>query len=399
MRKYTSLLILFVAFLTICCENRLPSDIELYYPDEDWAVINEELDLPPIPFIYLDGRSNSIIGRNSPHTFERKATIGRVLFYDKSLSADGTISCASCHKQELAFSDDVAFSKGVHDNLTDRNSYPIGSFRSLAAEYYESTSSPRPGLFWDERAGNVAAQMTETLANPNEMGIELDELESIVKSKAYYQSLFKLAGTPEVDFEITSANILESLQDFMRTIDSKESKFDKNVSEDARFMESEDRRNFTLSEQRGKLLFSNSCNKCHLVTSVRTEEGRFLTQREMTNNGLDKVYKDQGKGSRPEFISDSEYQGVFKVPDLRNIALTGPYMHDGRFATLDDVIDHYSHGVKDHKNLGDFLKDDNGEAMQLNFTDRNKKDLINFLHTLTDPDLVTAEKWSDPFRR
>lgn len=398
MRTNTILLILLVAFLTIGCENRLPSDIELYYPDEDWAIISEELDLPPIPYIYLNGRSSSIAGNNSPHTFERKATIGRVLFYDKSLSADGTISCASCHHQELAFSDDVDFSMGVHGNLTTRNSYPIGSFRSLAAEYYEDTSAPRPGLFWDERAGTVAAQMTETLANPNEMGMELDELESIVKSKPYYQSLFKLASTPEVDFEITSGNILESLQDFMRTIDSKESRFDKNVSENRNFMTSPDRLDFTLSEQRGKLLFSNHCNQCHLVTSATTADGQFLFRREMTNNGLDKIYKDQGKGSIAGF-EDAEYQGVFKVPDLRNIALTGPYMHDGRFATLDDVIDHYSHGVKDHKNLGSFLKDDSGEAMQLNFTDRNKKDLINFLNTLTDPELITAEKWSDPFRQ
>lgn len=399
MRKDTILLILFFAILTIGCENTLPSEIELYYPEEDWAIISEELDLPYIPYVYLNSSNRNTVGRGRPHTFERKATIGRVLFYDKSLSADGTISCASCHKQELAFSDNVSFSKGVHGNLTTRNSYPIGSFRSLAAEYYGDDNSTRPGLFWDERANTVEAQMKETLANPNEMGVDLDELEEKVQSKAYYQSLFKLASTPEANFEISSDHILDCLQDFMRTIDSKGSRFDKNVTENSQFMISEDALNFTSSEQRGKLLFSNHCNQCHLVTSARTADGKFLFRREMTNNGLDKTYKDQGKGSREKYIANAKFQGVFKVPDLRNIALTNPYMHDGRFATLYDVIEHYSEGVKDHENLSDLLKDESGEAIKFNFNAKDKYDLVNFLNTLTDPELITAEKWSDPFRR
>lgn len=394
MKKHTNYLILLVISVIIFgCNESFPPDEELFYPDDDWAIISKDLALPEYPYIY----SSSIQPSGSPFLFDRKATIGRVLFYDKSISADGTISCASCHKQELAFSDDLSFSKGVHGNLTTRNSYALGSFNSLNSEYYgELSSTP---LFWDNRAKDVATQLRETLANPSEMGMELDDLVAVVESKPYYQSLFALAGTPEKDYKITSDNILDCFQSFVRTINSNGSKFDQTKGEVSRFIYSSEAHGFTPSEQNGKLLFSSNCNYCHRVEMAVTDDGKFLFRREMANNGLDKEYADKGAGARSEYLSEDEYDGMFKVPDLRNVALTGPYMHDGRFSTLDEVIDHYSEGINDHKNLSFPLKDELGDVKKLNFTAKEKTDLLNFLNTLTDPNIIVEDKWSDPFKK
>lgn len=364
--------------------------------EQHWAVISESLDLPANPDDYRNNIFTSI-------DFDYRATIGRVLFYDKSLSADRTISCASCHKQELAFSDDVDFSKGVHGNLTARNSYAIGSFRSLADEYY-SDQETVPGLFWDNRAVDVKAQMIETLANPNEMGMELNELVAAVESQPYYQSLFTMNPSLFGTNAITSDNILECLQSFMSSINSNGSKFDLAEDKNSLFLMMERPLTFTPSENRGKLLFNKHCNHCHLISPFRVDTETNTTTvrlfaREMANNGLNKVYKDKGAGQRLEYVDNPEFDGLFKIPDLRNVALTAPYMHDGRFKTLRDVVDHYSEGIDDHPNLHSQLKDAAGDPKKLNFTDEEKEDLINFFHTLTDHNLITDKKWSNPFKK
>lgn len=396
MSKYTILLTLFLATLILgCADNSQP-----WLADEHevaaWEIVKESLDLPANPYDYSTGNFNSL-------SFNRQATIGRVLFYDKSLSADGTISCASCHKQELAFSDDVDFSKGVHGNLTTRNSFAIGSFRSLADEYY-SEQETVPGLFWDNRAVDVKAQMIETLANPSEMGMELNELVAAVESKPYYQSLFTMHSSLFGSNAINSDNILDCLQSFMSSIHSNGSKFDLVEDKNSLFLRMEKPFSFTPSENNGKLLFNEHCNHCHLISPFRVDTFTNVTTfrlyvREMANNGLDKVYKDKGAGQRVEYIDNSEYDGLFKIPDLRNVTLTAPYMHDGRFKTLRDVLDHYSEGIEDHPNLHAQLKDAAGNPKKLNFTEEEKNDLINFFHTLTDHNLISDKKWGDPFKR
>lgn len=395
LRKHTILFILFLATLILGCADNFQASVVDDDKIQAWEIIRKSLDLPSNPDDYSVGNFNS-------QNFNRKATIGRVLFYDKRLSADATISCASCHKQELAFSDDVDFSKGVHGNLTARNSFAIGSFRSLADEYY-SEQETVPGLFWDNRAADVKSQMIETLANPNEMGMELDQLVSAVESQPYYQSLFKMYGSLFGSDAINSENILDCLQSFMSSINSNGSKFDLAEDKNSLFLTMDKPFTFTPTENRGKLLFNEHCNHCHLVSPFRVDAITKITTfrlfvREMANNGLNKVYKDKGAGQRLEYVDNPEFDALFKIPDLRNVALTAPYMHDGRFKTLRDVIDHYSEGIADHQNLHAQLKDTAGNPKRFNFTDQEKEDLINFFSTLTDPDLITDKKWSDPFK-
>jgi len=396
MRLYTNVLIFFLAIVLLgCYDDSFDPKGDFVNPVVEFEVIREYLDLEIRPYDYASSSS----ARARIPNFNFRATIGRVLFYDESLSVDGSVSCASCHKQDLAFADDVKFSEGVHGNLTTRNSFALGSFRSLADEYYSQQETTTPSLFWDHRASSVRAQMIETLANPNEMGMELEDLVSAVQSKPYYQSLFAIHQN-----DINSDNILAFLQDFLSSINSEGSKFAMVEKRNSIFMTTDEPYSFTSSEHNGKLLFNKHCNNCHLISPLKQDPitGQITIRaftRDMANNGLGKTYKDKGAGSRPEFAGNAEYNGLFKIPDLRNIAVTRPYMHDGRFNTLHDVVDHYSAGIINHRNLHELLKDDSGNPKKFKFTDQEKEDLISFLHTLTDPDMLNDEKWSDPFKR
>ena len=329
---------------------------------------------------------------------DRIATIGRVLFYDTDLSSDGSVSCASCHQQALAFSDDVDFSEGVHGNLTSRNSIALASFESFDVEYGGGdVRSFSPGLFWYERARNVKSQMTETIANPNEMGMALESIPNIIRSKPYYQELFSntdFGGDPEKDkFRLT--NILTAIETFVRSIRSNHSRFDEEVNKDHNLLFITDWDGFSESENRGKDLFFNHCSSCHSLTNQRSSLFNRNFGLTMANNGLDMEYEDKGLG---ELSGEARDLGVFKIPNLRNVALTGPYMHDGRFDSLEEVMEFYSTGIQNHKNLHRNLRNDVLGPRKFNFSEMDKKDLIAFLNTLTDDILLTDPKWSDPFK-
>jgi cytochrome c peroxidase len=183
----------------------------------------------------------------------------------------------------------------------------------------------------------------------------------------------------------TEDNILDALTEFVNSFSSRESPFDAAVAAGGNPYN-----NLPLlseSENNGRELFNVSCGNCHDVN----HNAIIMTA---ANNGLDFVYEDKGMG---ENTSDSSYDGVFKVPSLRNVELTGPYMHDGRFETLEEVIDHYSEGIQSHKNLSQFLRN-GSQPIKFNFTDSQKQSLVDYLHTLTDNDFVTAVKYSDPFK-
>lgn len=365
-----------------------------YYKEEDYAILSEYLDLPPSLDNY--GVSSPFFGEENG---ELLATIGRVLFYDKHLSADGTISCASCHHQELAFSDNVSFSNGVHGNLTTRNSLALGSLASFDEEYGESGEGT-PGLFWDERAPDVVSQILMTITDPNEMGADFDQLGKISEEKPYYQTLFKLLVPSDKNVnesEDDLAKIFFGLEAFVRSIASKSSKFDKAKERNIdQWGEPEygDWEGLTSSENEGKELFINHCESCHNKIFDTHLENRVFVG--LKNNGLDKIYQDKGAGS----IRDIRHQnGKFKVPGLRNIVLTGPYMHDGRFENLSEVIDHYNEGIQDHENLDEELKDAEGNPIKLDLSNRDKSNLIAFLESLTDQEMLEDKKWSDPFNR
>lgn len=306
---------------------------------------------------------------------DAKAKLGRVLFYDKKLSLNSTVSCGSCHNQGLGFSDGKAFSTGFEGKTTSRSSMAICN-----------PALSRAGMFWDEREASVTDLALRPVVNHIEMGMEdLKLLQIKLAGVDYYPDLFKQAYG---DTKISSDRIAESMAAFLRSMVSWDSKYDQGVK--ANFA------NFTKEEKRGMEIFmgknatnsnqnfqAGECSGCHAAPNFdRTWGGG-------ANIGLDKVSKDKGLGN-----------GMFKVPTLRNVELTAPYMHDGRFKTLEEVVDHYNEKVIDNPSLDWNLKDQNGNgAKKLNLIDADKKALVAFLKTLTDKKFVNDSKFSDPFAK
>ncbi len=310
------------------------------------------------------------------------ATLGRVLFYDKKLSLNSTVACGSCHHQEKAFADGLKVSTGFEGRVTERNSMGI------------TNPILQNNLFWDSRSKTLHDLSLQPVQNHIEMGMEnLDRLVEKLDNTDYYRPLFKKAFGSE---EITPKNISSAMSQFVASITSNRAKFDQGQSKNFS--------NFTDLEKLGKDIFHSDraqCSSCHGGNNFSALDGPFDAYggggtfgtnnndlRGATNIGLDLVYKDNGLGN-----------GKFKIPGLRNVALTGPYMHDGRFNTLEEVINHYSNGVKPHKHLDVKFTDGKGNVKHINFTTIEKKALIAFLNTLTDTEMTTNPKWSNPFKK
>lgn len=329
---------------------------------------------PVLPARFLQ---QPIVGQdNTPATnlvTNAGATLGRVLFYDKRLSQNGTVSCSSCHQQAHGFSDPNRFSTGFHGGLTGRNSMGLAN-----ARWYQ-----RRAMFWDERAATLEIQVLQPIQNAVEMGLTLTDLETKVGAEPYYGTLFTSAfGTPQV----TSDRISRALAQFVRSIISTQTKFDTGAVSNFT--------NFTAQEEQGRQLFNGTagCAACHGTDNFVPGGGIF-------NNGLENPYVDKGVGAVTGRTQD---EGLFKVPSLRNIALTAPYMHDGRFATLDQVIAHYNTGVVNHPNLSPQLRNppggpNGGQPRRLGLTPGQAAALVAFLKTLSDTSLPTDPKLSDPF--
>jgi cytochrome c peroxidase len=319
------------------------------------------------------------------------ATLGRVLFYDTRLSGNNTVSCGSCHLQAHAFADPNRFSKGFNGGLTVRHAMNLVNLR-----YH-----PRARFFWDERGGNLEAMVLLPVENPREMGMDLAKLPGILAAEPRYAALFRQAfGDPE----ITNESIARALAQFLRSMVSYQSRYD-----DGRLQtrsSQNDFPNYTLEENRGKALFLRKCALCHLPAGVpfevrlrsatrrkrsRTDQdAHFVMVGQPINTGLDEdtTRTDGGVGAitlKPQDV------GRFKSPSLRNVEVTGPYMHDGRFPTLDAVIDHYSSGGKNDPNK-------NVQMQPLHFTSSEKAALIAFLKTLTDSKFLSDPRFSDPFK-
>jgi cytochrome c peroxidase len=220
------------------------------------------------------------------------------------------------------------------------------------------------------------------MQSKTEMGQELTKLVEILAKDDKYPELFRKAFGSE---EITAKRAARALAQFLRSMVSYQSKYDEGLAKALTVRE--DFANFTSQENRGKRLFLNSCANCHLPGG---QSAHFFMDRPR-NNGLDADIKnsDGGVGDRTLQTSDV---GLFKSPSLRNVELTGPYMHDGRFATLDDVIDHYSRNVKNHPNV------DGRVRRRLDLSNADKAALVAFLKTLTDQIFIADAKFSDPFQ-
>lgn len=362
-------------------------DTDNIFSEDELAALNTVLDFPNGFEHEYDFKSPQHVGGRNFEIDNAEATLGRVLFYDKELSMDRSVSCASCHLQEKGFADQLAFSEGVNDNHTDRNSIAIGVFVSIQNHYGGGSSTNR--LFWDGRAEDFKEQMVETFQNTNEMGISMDEMVDRVAAKDYYQILFeKVYHNPY----ISENRILKALETFMSSISAANTRFDHALDvmpNDTEF--THDFTNLTVSENLGKELFFYNCKNCHGGTIT----SGLSSNVSMANNGLAEIYDDLGSGGVTSLTEDN---GVFKIPSLRNIEVTGPYMHDGRFETLEEVIDFYSSEIQGHPNLHSTLKTPTGEPRQFNFTTEEKEALIDFLKTLTDPVVNHHPRFSDPFK-
>ena len=314
---------------------------------------------------------------NNPVT-DAGATLGRALFYDKRLSTNQTVSCSSCHQAAHGFSDGRRFSVGFNGGLTGRNSMGLSN-----ARYYQ-----RGHFFWDERAATLEDQVLMPIQNAVEMGMTLPALVTRLSAEPYYTNLFASAfGTPGID----TNRISRALAQFVRSIISTQSKYDRGLAANPRFA------NFTAQENLGRQIFfgqvgNATCAACHGTDN--------FVPANVNNNGLENPYVDKGIGALTGLPQD---EGLFKVPSLRNIELTAPYMHDGRFATLEEVVEFYNSGVTNHPNLSAPLRAPPapgvppGTPRRLNLTTAQKAALAAFLKTLTDTNLTSDVKFSDPF--
>ena len=344
--------------------------------------ISAEPILPSTPYDYLSktGVNNDV------------ATLGRVLFYDTRLSVNNSTSCGSCHKQTLAFSDNTEFSQGFDGRKTRRNTLPIQNINGSIMTFNgipSINSQNTVNLFWDGRASNLAKMTLMPVANHVEMHMDdLTQLCSKLNATNFYPTLFEKAFGNK---NVTSENIALALTGFIQTLQSNNSKFDMSIP---RFTNGQNVAPTPLNaiEQQGLIAFTSTynCNQCHHISTNGYSDGST----DFVNIGLDMNYTDNGVGELTKKISDN---GKFKIPNLRNVALTAPYMHDGRFNTLDEVIEHYSHNIQLHPNLSKSLTVVNGSA-QKNISDADKKAIIAFLNTLTDYDFITNPMYSNPFQ-
>lgn len=347
------------------------------------------LNLPSTPFNYtnptLPGYLNTpnILGQvNTPATnpiTDNGATLGRVLFYDKNLSVNNTVACASCHKQAFAFSDPLVKSTGFNGGLTGRNSMPLTD-----AKYY-----PNGRFFWDQRAATLEDQVVGPIQDLVEMGMTLPALEIKLRNLAYYPPLFTKAFG---DNTINSDRIAKALAQFVRSIVSFQSKYDagRGAFPPGPLLPGTTFVNFTPQENQGMQIFlgpQGGCTPCH--------GSETFTAPQEKNNGLDLTTIDRGFGA---VVNNTTLDATFKVGSLRNVELTAPYMHDGRFTTLDQVVEHYSSGVKNHPNLSQQLRLPNGQPRLANLTTQEKAALVAFMKTLTDVNVTTDVKYSSPFK-
>ncbi|MBV1922646.1 MAG: T9SS type A sorting domain-containing protein [Flavobacteriaceae bacterium] len=367
-------------------KNRLA--ISLLILSIGWIMINATIDLDNL-FNYANQNIPEYIFRDNTEDNEiedKTATLGRVLFYDKNLSSNGTIACASCHFQSNAFSDPNVQSIGVN-GITGRHSMRLVNPRFSREKHF----------FWDERAETLEAQTTMPIQNHIEMGysgtngdLNINDLINHLESIDYYNTLFEFAYG---DTEITENRLQLALAQFIRSIQSFDSRFDEGLIQVDNISEAFP--NFTAQENRGKELFINTpfngtgagCVDCHLPPD-------FSITLHSQNNGVIDV------AGMPGEIDLTNT----RAPSLRDLVnpsgiLNSPLMHNGSFTSLIEVINHYNHipNNPDNTQLDPRLTDANGDPQQLNLTEDQKQELIAFLKTLTGSDMYTNEKWSDPF--
>lgn len=302
--------------------------------------------------------------------------LGRNLFYDNILSLDQTMNCASCHQQEFAFSDTSRFSIGVVGEPGGRQSMAVVNMAWNTNEF-----------FWDGRAHLLRDQVVKPIQDPLELNLAMDVLLERLQNSTNYPDMFmKAFGSSTITEELLGL----ALEQFCNSIVSGNSKYDQYLAGTVELSE---------SEERGRTLFfaeynpgfpdisGADCAHCH--SGINFENDQYM------NNALD-ADADMEDMGRAEVTENPADNGKFKVPTLRNVALTPPYMHDGRFNTLSEVLDHYNTGMIESSTIDPALIYPlyNG-GLQL--TEQDIQDLVAFLHTLSDETLITNPEYASPF--
>lgn len=381
MKRYIFTLISTLVFLG-CSDNTAPINIEGQEQLTDYVNIKlENLPnyIPNYPVHYSNQVQNQDNSPNSNTISQEGATLGRVLFYDKNLSRTNTIACATCHKQENGFGDLAKLSLGIDgQSKTTAHSMRLGN-----ANFYIGES-----MFWDKRAESIEDQSTQPVQNEVEMGFDINHggIQAAIEKISdlpYYPVLFKAAFGSE---EITEDKMQKAIAQFVRSLVSINSKFDTGFATvynpnvpgnnvNANFS------NFTAQENRGKSLFVSPPNNGGFGCAGCHQPPTFALDPNSRSNGLD--------------LGETV---IFKAPSLKNVGLDGAFMHDGRFSSLEEVIQHYSNGITNGNALDNRLRNPQGtNPVRLNISTEDSAALIAFLNTLTDDVLIKDTKFSDPF--
>lgn len=341
-------------------------------PAEDWIDLTD-ISYNPVDYTFADPpRFFSMeIPDDNPITIDGVA-LGRHLFYDPILSRDSTMSCNSCHFLDKAFTDNLAFSTGIDGIAGNRSAMSL-----VNVGYYTNN------LFWDGRSETLEDQALLPVEDPIELHNDWGEVIDRFRSHDKYPTMFRKAFGIENDGQITKELAAKAIAQFERILISGNSKFDKVLNGEAIFTDQE-LEGLELYFDKNELIPDAECFHCH--------NEPLMTTNEYINNGLDEAtglsdFEDIGFGAVTNNPGDN---GKFRVPSLRNIALTAPYMHDGRFLTLEEVIDHYNSGGKNSPNKNELIH-------PLNLSEEHKASLLAFLHTLTDTEFINREDISNPF--
>jgi len=321
-----------------------------------------------IPEIFSSLLPAPLIPSGNPQTLEGIA-LGRELFYEKKLSGDGTQACASCHLAENSFVDPDRFSTGITGAIGDRNSMPIYNLAWNIEDKY----------FWDGRAIGIEGQALGPVENPIEMNNTWTNAVATLQATSNYPDLFAQAfGTSTITKEL----VTKAIAQFERTMISGNSRFDQYLLGDSGALTQTEINGFNvfMDEDRG------DCFHCH-----GSEANPLWTDNIFHNNGLDTTFEDIGLGI---VTGDPLDNGKFKSPSLRNLAYTAPYMHDGRFETLEEVINHYSEGLVYSETIDPLMKNIAQGGAQL--TEQDKIELKAFLLSLSEPGFTTNPDFHDP---
>lgn len=309
---------------------------------QEQAGLSSEVNLPPLP--------------SPPFAItEAGIALGRQLFFDVRLSGNDRISCATCHRPELAFADGLSRSNlGATGIMLDRNTPGLTNIAWA------------PSLFWDGGAKNLESLVLAPLTNPNEMAENPSQLMAQLAADDHYREAFATAFPQE---GLSLSSVMKAISGFMRSLVSANSRYDRAVrGEDAKL---------SSAEQAGQAVYATHCARCH-STDLFTDQG-------FHNNGLDAQFPSDltatGRGRARVTFDDADL-GKYRTPTLRNLAYTAPYMHDGRFASLSDVLNHYRFGVVDSATVDSTL------APGIALFDEEAEQLLHFLDLLNDPDFV-----------